>query len=129
LRTIYLDRPSPAGSCSLPAGRRVAPGRAVHLLLGFAPGEVYRAAAVASGAVGSYPTFSPSPAGARLRRAPAGSMFSVALSVRAAARRRGPGVARRHALTEPGLSSTGPRPERGGRRRCAGPPLTCFVTV
>ena len=34
-----------------------------------------------------------------------GSMFSVALSVRVACRRRGPGVTRRHALMEPGLSS------------------------
>ena len=40
----------------------------------------------------------------------AGSMFSVALSVRGARRRHGPGVTRRHALMEPGLSSAGVAP-------------------
>ena len=75
LCTIYLGRPLPAGSCSLPAGRSSTPGRAVHLLLGFAPGEVYRAAAVAGDAVGSYPTFSPSPAGARRNRTPPAVCF------------------------------------------------------
>ena len=105
--TIYLGRPLPAGSCSLPAGWSSTPGRAVHLLLGFAPGEVYRAAAVAGDAVGSYPTFSPSPAGARRSRAPPAVCFLWHSLSASPVGRRGPGVTRRHALMEPGLSSTG----------------------
>src|SRR5215208_7533252 len=45
-------------------------------LFGLAPTGGYRAAAVAGGAVGSYPTVSPLPTGC-----PAGGLFSVALSV------------------------------------------------
>ena len=69
---IYLGRPSPDASSSLPAARtvRVAPRR----LFGLAPIGGYRATAVTSGAVGSYPTFSPLPT-------EMGGMFSVALSV------------------------------------------------
>jgi len=69
---IYLGRPSPDASSSLPTARavRVAPRR----LFGLAPIGGYPATAVASGAVGSYPTFSPLPT-------EVGGMFSVALSV------------------------------------------------
>ena len=76
---ICLGRPSPGVSSGLPAARavRVAPRR----LFGLAPIGGYRATAVTSGAVGSYPTFSPLPA-------ETGGIFSVALSV--ASRR--PGV-------------------------------------
>src|SRR6478672_9364477 len=45
-------------------------------LFGLAPTGGYRAAAVAGGAVGSYPTVSPLPTGC-----PMGGLFSVALSV------------------------------------------------
>ena len=91
MRIIYLGRPSPTDSCSLPASRaplEATPWVGTHLLLGFAPGEVYRAVAVASGAVGSYPTFSPSPA-TRGEPPVTGSLFSVALSVRATGMRAG----------------------------------------
>ena len=65
---ICLGWPSPATSSSLPAASltsleasglsvRVAPRR----LFGLAPTGGYRATAVASGAVGSYPTVSPLP--------------------------------------------------------------------
>jgi hypothetical protein len=60
---ICLGWPSPATSSSLPAASlagwsvRVAPRR----LFGLAPTGGYRATAVTSGAVGSYPTFSPLP--------------------------------------------------------------------
>jgi hypothetical protein len=59
---IYLGWPSPATSSSLPAAYRnrsvwVTPRR----LFGLAPTGGYRAAAVTSGAVGSYPTVSPLP--------------------------------------------------------------------
>src|SRR6185436_15696664 len=47
-----------------------------HRLFGLAPTGGYRAAAVAGGAVGSYPTVSPLPNGC-----PVGGLFSVALSV------------------------------------------------
>ena len=49
---------------------RAAPGS----LFGLAPNGVYRAPAIALGAVGSYPTFSPLPG-------EPGGLFSVALSV------------------------------------------------
>jgi hypothetical protein len=64
---ICLRRPSPAASSSLPAAHRCpkAPVRAVWVtprrLFGLAPTGGYRAVAVASGAVGSYPTVSPLP--------------------------------------------------------------------
>ena len=47
-------------------------------LFGLAPDEVFRAADIAIGAVGSYPAFSPLPAP---EAAEAGGLFSVALSV------------------------------------------------
>jgi len=72
-------------------------GRAVPLLLDFAPDEVYRANPIARVAVGSYPTFSPLPG------CP-GGLFSVALSI--ALRR--PGVTRRHALRSPDFPRTFP---------------------
>ena len=56
-----------------------------------------------------------------------GSMFSVALSVRVARRRRGPGVTRRHALMEPGLSSTGAA--RRGRPAAVHRPASGFQSV
>ena len=123
VRTIYLGRPLPAGSCSLPAGWSSTPGRAVHLLLGFAPGEVYRAAAVAGDAVGSYPTFSPSPAGARRCRTPPAVCFLwhfLSAAPAGAAARALPGAM-------PLRSPDFPPPVRPGgtaRQRCAGPPLT-----
>ena len=125
VRTIYLGRPLPAGSCSLPAGWSATPGRAVHLLLGFAPGEVYRAAAVAGDAVGSYPTFSPSPAGARRNRTPPAVCFLwhfLSAPPAGGATRALPGAM-------PSRSPDFPPPVRPGgtvRRRCTGPPLTLF---
>jgi hypothetical protein len=56
---ICLGRPSPAASSSLPAAQTVwvTPRR----IFGLAPTGGYRATAVTSGAVGSYPTVSPLP--------------------------------------------------------------------
>ena len=58
---IYLDFLLPRRSSSLPAGSE----RTTHLLLDFAPDEVYRALTVTNQAVGSYPTVSPLPASRR----------------------------------------------------------------
>jgi len=55
-RIIYLLRPYP-GPRSFPIVGRTAPSP----LFGLAPDGVYRAALLARGAVGSYPTFSPLP--------------------------------------------------------------------
>ena len=63
-------------------------------LFGLAPGGVYRAAPVASRAVGSYPTLSPLP---RVR----GGLLSVALSLGSPP----PAVSRHRVSLEPGLSS------------------------
>ena len=55
-------------------------GPSSHLFC-LAPEGVFRAASVAAGAVGSYPTFSLSPSEARRSRAKEGYLFSVTLSV------------------------------------------------
>jgi len=65
---IHLGRPSPAGSCTLPAALRRPEDRhtrraASRCLCGLAGGGVYPAAAVTSRAVRSYRTFSPLPTG------------------------------------------------------------------
>jgi len=62
---------------------RAAPGS----LFGLAPNGVYRAPAIALGAVGSYPTFSPLPG-------EPGGLFSVALAVGDALKRRPPRASR-----------------------------------
>ena len=54
---IYLSVALPIRFSGLPAGI----GRTIHLLLGFAPDEVFPAGPVTKTAVGSYPTFSPLP--------------------------------------------------------------------
>ncbi len=58
---IYLGWPSPATSSGLPAARLQSVWVTPRRLFGLAPTGGYRAAAVASGAVGSYPTVSPLP--------------------------------------------------------------------
>ena len=110
MRIIYLGDVLPRRSSGLPAAIE----RAGTLpLLGLAPGEVYRAAAVAGSAVGSYPTISP----LRRRRAAAScgfrlrGIFSVALSVRPVDR---PGSYPAPYPVEPGLSSL--EPARARRR-------------
>jgi len=66
---IPLGRPLPDASCDLPGQRPRKPGLGpaetgpVPSLFGLAPGGVYRATAVAGGAVRSYRTLSPLPAG------------------------------------------------------------------
>lgn len=72
---IPLDRPLPDGSSGLTRGRAK---QAIAPLFDLAPDRVCRALAVASQAVGSYPTVSPLPIEAE---APTGGLFSVALSV------------------------------------------------
>ena len=71
-------------------------------LLGFAPGEVYRALPVTGQAVGSYPTFSPFLKGAPPERAvPRSGLFSVALSVPPDFNPASPGITRHHTLRSP----------------------------
>jgi len=81
------------------------------LLFGLAPGGVCRATPVAGGAVRSYRTLSPLPAGLV---APAGGLLSVALSLGSPP----PGVTRHRASVEPGLSSPA---QRGSGRPAAWP--------
>src|SRR3954468_21443907 len=76
---ICLGWPSPATSSSLPAAFYLTVWVTPRRLFGLAPTGGYPAAAVASGAVGSYPTVSPLPVCPIL--GPAGGLFSVALSV------------------------------------------------
>ena len=86
-------------------------GRAIpDSLFGLAPNGVYRAPSITLGAVGSYPTFSPLPG-------EPGGLFSVALAVGDALKRRLPRVSRPQGAgyaalcpTEFGLSSPG-KPE------------------
>ncbi len=94
-------------------------------LLGLAPGGVYRAAAVAGGAVRSYRTLSPLPVAGRtpgdepLGANPwAGGLLSVALSLGSPP----PGVTRHRVSVEPGLSSPALLPPIGeaARRRPSG---------
>src|SRR5438067_4684301 len=77
-------------------------------LFGLAPGGVCRATPVARGAVRSYRTVSPLPAG-RLSAACTGGLFSVALSLGSPP----PAVSRHRIPVEPGLSSTGVAPGSG----------------
>ncbi len=70
--TICLGEGLPLPSSCLPG---VTAGPATPF--GIAPGGVYRAPGVATGAVGSYPTFSPLPRPLKGR----GGLFSVALSL------------------------------------------------
>ena len=74
-------------------------------LPGLAPGGVCHAGAVASPAVGSYPTLSPLP-----RTEARGGLLSVALSLRLPS----PAVSRHRVSVEPGLSS--PRERRAAAR-------------
>jgi len=80
-------------------------------LYDLAPGGACRAAPVAGGAVGSYPTVSPLPGAC----AP-GGLFSVALSLSPGPwfpiRRGWPGVTRRRVSVEPGLSSPAGSPRQ-----------------
>ncbi len=71
--------------------------RPVPSLFGFAPGGVYHAAPVASGAVRSYRTLSPLPRSPKAQ----GGLLSVALSLGLPP----PGVTRHRVSMEPGLSS------------------------
>lgn len=113
---IHLEPGSPPASRDppRPAGRRrplaARPcGRPRPAQFDLAPGGACRAAPVAGGAVGLYPTVSPLP-DARARR----SVFCGAFPrVRGEPLPR-PGVTRRRASVEPGLSSSpqGPRPPR-----------------
>jgi len=79
--------------------------RPMSSLFGLAPGGVYPAIAVASNAVGSYPTLSPLPRRHRSRRAGTddgrGGLLSVALSLGLPP----PEVIRHRVSVEPGLSS------------------------
>ena len=118
---IHLGRPSPDASRNRPERRRERPARRsrenrgrLPLLLGFAPGGVCPAAAVAGGAVRSYRTISPLPPmpsqahpDRRARRC-----VSVALSLGSPP----PGVTRHRASVEPGLSSPGPGRTRSQAR-------------
>lgn len=73
-------------------------------LFGFAPNGVYRAACVATDAVGSYPTLSPlprHPCRSAERYGRRGGLLSVALSLGSPP----PGVTRHRVSMEPGLSS------------------------
>jgi len=104
---IPLGRPSPGASCDRPERRREGPARhlgiapgCLPLLLGLAPGGVFPAAAVASGAVRSYRTVSPLPP-APANRCGLGGVLSVALSLGSPP----PGVTRHRTSVEPGLSS------------------------
>ena len=105
-------------------------GRAIPgSLFGLAPNGVYRAPAITLGAVGSYPTFSPLPG-------EPGGLFSVALAVGDALKRRLPRVSRPQGAgyaascpTEFGLSSPGKpeatlRPPGIEERRQATAPLS-----
>lgn len=84
---IHLGRLLPDASRNLPGQRTWKPAwpgllRAVLSLFGFAPGGVYHAAAVARGAVGSYPTLSPLPRTDPGRFAFCGTFPEVALAGR-----------------------------------------------
>src|SRR5918996_3831282 len=97
---IRLGPPSRAGSSSQPGplGREKPWGRSpARSLFGLAPGGACRAAGVATGAVGSYPTVSPLPPAEA-----GGGLISVALSLGSPRA----GVTRRHLSLESGLSST-----------------------
>ena len=98
------------------AGRRLDRLPGPILLSGLAPGGVCRAGTVAGPAVRSYRTVSPLPRGPK---APAGGLFSVALSLRSLS----PGVTRHRLPVEPGLSSTAaikPRRQRPSSRLARG---------
>ena len=105
-------------------------GRAIpDSLFGLAPNGVYRAPSITLGAVGSYPTFSPLPG-------EPGGLFSVALAVGDALKRRLPRISRPQGAgyaascpTEFGLSSPGKpeatlRPPGIEERRQATAPLS-----
>jgi hypothetical protein len=91
--TIPLDAPLP-GRLELPTRTAGVKRPVMRSLFGIAPGGACHATPVAGGAVGSYPTVSPSP-----RRR--GGFFSVALSVGSLR----PGVTRHRCFRESGLSS------------------------
>ncbi len=84
-------------------------GRAALSLFCLAPRGVCRAALVALGAVGSYPTISPLPFIAR--RATKGGLFSAALSVRIPSRKPVPRFREARCPMVSGLSSTPPPEE------------------
>ncbi|ARW11081.1 hypothetical protein NBRC3299_1851 [Acetobacter pasteurianus NBRC 3299] len=88
-------------------------------LFGFAPGGVYRASSVTSGAVRSYRTVSPLPSACPIKSHkdftkpdPEGGLFSVALSLRLPS----PAVSRHRSSVEPGLSSLLPVKEQDSDR-------------
>jgi hypothetical protein len=103
--TGRLARPTRAISVEtrLPRETRDAPP-----LFGLAPGGVYHAADVTAGAVRSYRTLSPLPAGPGKTGVRTGGLLSVALSLGSPP----PGVTRHRVSMEPGLSS----PRQAGRR-------------
>src|SRR3954462_12264806 len=95
---IHLGRMLPCASRNLPgrwAGNSPRGFPLAPPLFGLAPGGVYRAAPVASRAVGSYPTLSPLPRQSR------GGLLSVALSLGSPP----PAINRHRVSMEPGLSS------------------------
>ena len=108
--TGTLQQPT-RGSPSMPEGTSTWSRRAVsHRLFGLAPAGVCRATAVASRAVGSYPTLSPLPPSFE-----DGGLLSVALSVTCRSRNTRPGVTWRPALWSPDFprskgATTGVRP-------------------
>ena len=109
---IPLGRPLPSASCDRPERRRGGPPgipakECLPLLFGLAPGGVFRAAAVAGGAVRSYRTVSPLPPAGGSGRS--GGVLSVALSLGSPP----PGVTRHRTSVEPGLSSLRPKAESG----------------
>ena len=78
-------------------------GRAVPgSLFGLAPNGVYRAPSITLGAVGSYPTFSPLPG-------EPGGLFSAALAVGDALKRRLPRVSRPRGIGLRGIAPCGVR--------------------
>ena len=92
---IHLGLTSPSASSNLPGSSA---GHAIGSLFGLAPGGVYPATAVTSGAVRSYRTFSPLPDPSEERT---GGIFSVALAVASPSPVRPPGVTWHPALWSP----------------------------
>ncbi len=107
---IHLGSPSPRTSSDLPGSSA---GHAIGSLFGLAPGGVYPATAVTSGAVRSYRTFSPLPAPEGT-----GGIFSAALAVATPSPVWPPGVTWHPALWSPDFPPAVSRqrlPDRPGR--------------
>ena len=92
---IHLGPASPQTSSNLPGSSA---GHAIGSLFGLAPGGVYPATTVASGAVRSYRTFSPLPVPSKEKT---GGIFSVALAVATPSPVWPPGVTWHPALWSP----------------------------